>query len=236
MSPWIKHRSTYRAFAVSLIVAVPILILIGFTHQRASSDYKSNHESPTPNQIYPESSHEQLSVASFGTYAKSTSGHGHRLRRATGIQGLRPINTDTAVLDGSTPVPARHSPHDTSQQDRNRTAGYHLLTKRANPDPRADSNHYLCKGQRYLAENIQAAKPNPPKWTFDDLAGNGWETKPGDLGTFGIELQRAISALGIPVEKEKNFQIDANLVNSFKNKYGAETVRIECSLPCTAGI
>ncbi|KAL8900550.1 MAG: hypothetical protein Q9207_005642 [Kuettlingeria erythrocarpa] len=225
MSPLIKNKSTYRAFAFSLIVAFPILILIGFAYQRtSSSDYKPNHESITPTQVDLDAFHEHLPVASCETHAKSSGRHGHhRFRRAAEIQDSTPISTDTAVPDSSTPVLARHSPHDKSEQDRNRTAEYHLLTKRANPDPRADLNHYTCKGQRYLAENIQAAKPNPPKWTFDDLDRNGWEVEPGDLGTFGIELQRALSALGIPTEKEKSFQINANLVKSFKNKNGAET-------------
>ncbi len=223
-----KNKSSYRAFAVSLILMSPILILIGLTHQRASSDYKSKVESVIPIQERLQDLDEQVPVASFERYAKSSSGRGHsRFRRAAEIQGSRPVYTDTAILNISIPALARHSPHDHSQQDRNRTVKSHLLTKRASPDPRADLNYYICKGQRYLAEIIQGAKPNPPKWNYDDLARNGWAVKPGDLGTFGIELQRALSALGIPTEKEKNFQINANLVNSFKNKNGAETVRIE---------
>ncbi|KAL8749434.1 MAG: hypothetical protein Q9184_006812 [Pyrenodesmia sp. 2 TL-2023] len=211
MTSFIKAKLTFRAFVGLFIFALPILVLVGYT---------SKHSFATPTHAFVQSLHEQLPSSPSASHHDRRH---HRVRRAAVIQGFRPSNTDTAVLDSSTSKVARRSRHDNSQQDRNRTAEYHSLIKRANPDPRADLNYYTCKGRRYLAENIQGARPNPPKWGFDDLGRNGWVVSPGELSTFGIELQQAISELGLPTEKEKNFQIHANLVNRFKNKDGVET-------------
>ncbi|KAL8925059.1 MAG: hypothetical protein Q9208_003743 [Pyrenodesmia sp. 3 TL-2023] len=213
MSPWIKAKFTFRAFVGLLIVALPVLVLVGSTRQQASTQAKIG------------SVHEQLPLSPVTNHYDQGSGRNkyHRARRAAVIQGSRPTNTDTAVFGSTTSDFARRSPQDNSQQNRNQTAEYHVLTRRANPDPRADLNYYTCKGRRYLAENIQGARPNPPKWGFDDLERNGWVVSPGEITTFGIELQQAIFELDIPIEKEKNLQIHANLVNRFRNKNGVET-------------
>ncbi|KAL8933309.1 MAG: hypothetical protein Q9216_006424 [Gyalolechia sp. 2 TL-2023] len=64
---------------------------------------------------------------------------------------------------------------------------------------------------------MRAARPDPPRWTYDNLVHNGWKIEDGDPYDLGPEALKAMNALKIPTEKEKNLEITAVLENKFPN-------------------
>lgn len=61
------------------------------------------------------------------------------------------------------------------------------------------------------------AGPDPTKWAYHDLAHNGWEFEQGDPATLGSEMVKAMKAVDVSTEKEKNPELTATLENEFPN-------------------
>lgn len=97
------------------------------------------------------------------------------------------------------------------------------LKKRA---PLANFKNYVCKGQTYLA-NMQKAASKPPRFSYADLARNGWIAEPMELySDLAPTIQHVFEQLRIPLAEEQNRVIDCVLEKTFKNFRGQTKVGV----------
>lgn len=107
---------------------------------------------------------------------------------------------------------------DVTLSQTNGTTSY--IEKRAEP---IDFEFYRCKGEQALSR-IRNAKAEDPKFSYDDLASNGWvmdENEPFKLPQAVLDAMKGINA---PTTEDKNPRVRARLLNSFRNYLGQETV------------
>ena len=172
-----------------------------------------------------ENGHQTSTFLRKSPHQKALIKHRHH-EHARSAESLGSQSTKVAVsrVSGAiSPGLARHSSDDRSQPEQNQTAGPLLITKRAGPEG-IDFHHYRCKGERYLA-NMRTSTPNPPKWSFGDLAKNGWRIRPIRISNIGTGLQQALSELRLSPAVGKTYDVKAGLENNFYNNHNVKTVR-----------
>lgn len=82
----------------------------------------------------------------------------------------------------------------------NATVAHLSLIKRASC---ANFRNYICNGRKYM-DNMKAAVPRPPKFTYDKLKPNGWEVEDFDpYQPLAPTVRRLVDQLGLLWQRTK---------------------------------
>ncbi|KAL8831349.1 MAG: hypothetical protein Q9170_005342 [Blastenia crenularia] len=208
MTPSMTSKFTLEASIGLLLLS--ILICIGSSHQQTSIRAIFDHDSASSIQKIVSITDDQVLPRSRGSHHfHPHHHHQHQLRHETALGDN---------LSNVYPGKAHSLSTDETQPVGNRTTVRHSIAKRADEDDDDDNGIdlelYRCKGERYLA-NMRAATAKPPKWSFGNLAENGWKVKPGDQAGFPQMLQRALTDLHVfpPVGKHYDVKVALEATN-----------------------
>ncbi|KAI4186417.1 MAG: hypothetical protein LQ348_004224, partial [Seirophora lacunosa] len=205
----IEGRIAHQAF-VALVALSALIFLTAILHQTPSINAAERLPVP-PAEI--------LTSTPANNFGKA---YRHRLSIHQAHQRFHAARSisehPTPTNDSAFPKLIGRSPEYSTPLDRNATAGRHpSLGERAEPDEAVDLAYYVCKGERHLA-NMRAARPDPPRWAFGNLAHNGWTVDDGGPPQPRVLYPGALAAMRAKgVDNRKNVERTANLENSFVN-------------------
>ncbi|KAL9012785.1 MAG: hypothetical protein Q9173_002476, partial [Seirophora scorigena] len=208
----IEGRIAHQAF-VALVALSTLIFLTAVLHQTPSIN--ATQRLPVP----PAEILTSRLANNFGKAYRHRLSIRHSHQAHQHFHAARSINQHRTPTNHSAfPKLIGHSPEHSTPLERNATAGRHpSLGERAKPDETVDLAYYVCKGERHLA-NMRAARPDPPKWAFGNLAHNGWTVDDGGPPLPRVLYPGALAAMRAKgVDNGRNVERTANLENSFVN-------------------